>query len=254
MRWRGRSGEPTGWMDARWAPSSVDRQDSCLLIRQNVAQWRATTVGVGRLGQGVGQHRGAVGRRARTRGEADERADRAIRVGRDWGPDEGDRCLPLGRRSSVDACLRCLPGSGASMPAVSGRVTPEGRSRAIGAIFALARRTRSAGASSTWRPRRPADTNIDSSSSAAASTTTGSGWRAPSGLMPADDVACRPLRLGRAGHRRSPTVERHRPGASDRARSSTGTTARTSRPSTAAASVLCTRRGSTPSAAAASDP
>ena len=51
-------------------------------------------------------------------------------------------------------------------------------------MSALHRRTRSAGASSSWRPRRPADTNTVGCSSAEASTTTGSGRREPSGLIP----------------------------------------------------------------------
>lgn len=63
-------------------------------------------------------------------------------------------------------------------------LSPAGQAVAIGASVAPQSRTRSAGASSTCRPRRPAETNTVSKRSAEASTTTGSRCFWPSGEMP----------------------------------------------------------------------
>ena len=63
------------------------------------------------------------------------------------------------------------------------------RSDCTRSTVAPVRRTRSAGASSSCRPRRPALTRIVSQASAEESTVVGSRRRWPSGLMPPDDVA-----------------------------------------------------------------
>jgi hypothetical protein len=56
--------------------------------------------------------------------------------------------------------------------------------RAMTAVRARVSRTRSAGASSTCRPRRPALTSTVPNASALSSTTVGSALRWPSGLIP----------------------------------------------------------------------
>ena len=81
-------------------------------------------------------------------------------------------------------------------------------SRVIGDDLRVARRTRSAGASSTWSPRRPADTRTVACSIARASTTTGSGRRGAERADATDHIAGRAFRLGRVGHRRPPAADR----------------------------------------------
>ncbi len=78
----------------------------------------------------------------------------------------------------------------------------------MAAVVAAVRATRSAGASSTSRPRRPAETSTVSWSSAEASTTVGCGRFWPSGEMPPDDVAGRPLGHRRVGHHRLAGADR----------------------------------------------
>ena len=114
--------------------------------------------------------------------------------------------------------------------------------RAIGAEIALHRRTRSAGASSSWRPRRPADTKTEACSQR--EHVDNDRQRPPHAERadPTDDVAGRTLGRGRIGEGgpRPPDASARRFRSSSR---STGTTARTSGPSTSATSVLKTRPG-----------
>ncbi len=77
---------------------------------------------------------------------------------------------------------------------------PDQPSRAMGAKVAPVTAARSAGASSTCRPRLPPETYSRSKPSAEASMTVGSGVRWPRGEMPADDVARRALGRLRVGH------------------------------------------------------
>ena len=91
---------------------------------------------------------------------------------------------------------------------MASRVTPAEPSRAIAATFALARRTRSDGASSTWRPRRPAETNTDLEVERRRVDDDRERPPRAERADPADDVAGRPFRLGGIGHDRSTTAER----------------------------------------------
>ena len=82
--------------------------------------------------------------------------------------------------------------------------------RAIGASSAPVRRTRSAGASSTCRPRRPA-ADVDGASAVADASSDRREPPAPAERAdPADDVAGGPLGRGRLGQRRPAAAERPR--------------------------------------------
>ena len=78
-----------------------------------------------------------------------------------------------------------------------GRAQP---GRPTGATIADVSLTRSAGASSTSQPRRPADTNTVGQSAAVLSTTVGSAPALTQRRDPAQDVAGGPLRVLRVGH------------------------------------------------------
>ena len=121
------------------------------------------------------------------------------------------------------------------------------------ATVAPVARTRSAGASSISRPRRPALQNTVAKPSAEASTTTGSRLRWPTGEMP---PATYPVARSAAA---TGAIAAFLPpqAAASALRSSwppTGTTPVTRAPSTSATSVLNTRSGGTPSASLASRP
>src|SRR5262245_36247105 len=119
---------------------------------------------------------------------------------------------------------------------------------AIVATRAFVRRTRSAGASSSSSPRRPALTWIVSNASADSSTTVGRARRCPSGLIPpATYPVARSAALASASFARLPSERRS-------SCASTGTTAVVSVPSTSATSVLKTRAASSPSFSTASSP
>ncbi len=125
--------------------------------------------------------------------------------------------------------------------------------RPIGAVRARVSATRSAGASSTCRPRRPPLTHTAGSASAESSTTVGNAFRWPSGLIPPRTYPV--LRSASAGS--AITARRPPSAAASALRSScpaTGTTATTRAPSTLASSVLNTVAGSWPSAATAAWP
>ena len=157
-------------------------------LRLNTARWRAMTVGWCRRRQ-VEATEVASGRRATTRGSVEgvDRGGRSAMAG-SGGPAAVDRCLPLGGGVLLLA-LSSWAGR-VSAPSMRTRATPfcqapRSASRAIcgrrrAGTDAPGRR----GAISSWRPRRPAETKTVSWSRAERSTTTGSGRREPSGLIP----------------------------------------------------------------------
>jgi hypothetical protein len=121
------------------------------------------------------------------------------------------------------------------------------------ATVAPVARTRSAGASSISRPRRPALQNTVPKPSAETSTTTGSRLRWPTGEMP---PATYPVARSAAATGANAAFLPPQAAASALRLSwpSTGTTPVTRTPSTSATSVLNTRSGETPSASLASVP
>ena len=224
-RWRGWSAGLTGW----WTPAGRRLlwtvNDSCLLIRRNIASVARDDGGVGaadgRIGGGA---RGRARTRAHERATAPDGRDRiggSESVG-SGGPDAGTGVCRWGRRSSVGPVYGCLPGSAASMPAEPARVTPGGPSRAIAGDGCVGQthqirgrqldlETAPAGRHEDRIELERGGVDDDRERPARAER-----------ADPADDVAGRPLRLGRVGHDRAPAADARRPGASGRARDRPG--------------------------------
>ena len=247
------------WLDALWAPfwGTRNARTSSLPERRVARRGERWACRQGRRRGGRTAGPGRWGRRGDCRDGPSESV-RSVRCG---APDEVTGILPWG--AAVFGCpvYRAAAGSLRSMP-VRGSAVSRTRSvrqdrppahRAIDATVAPAQRTRSAGASSTWTPRWPAETKMRGvRRGRARRPRPASGRRRPSGLMPPTTYPV--ARSAAAGSARLPCRP---PAASARAfgssSRSTGTTASDHPVVHRGRRASCTRApASTPSAAAAS--
>ena len=168
-------------------------------------------------------------------GGARSRVDRgAVRSVRCWGHPTRDRDPAVGGGGLLLSCLSGMPVWLAEYASLktpmspfkavtsSGRLRTCRRARAIGATVAPAHRTRSAGASSTWTPRWPADDKDRRMRQSRSVDDDRQRPAAPERTDAADDISRRAFRGGRFGEDGFSSAAGVRETPSDRARGRPG--------------------------------